>query len=176
MNEAKWYVAHTYSGYERNVSSAILKAAETRKMKELILETTIPTEQVTEVTDEGKKKTSERLIYPGYVFIKMVATDPRAWHLVRNVRGVTGFVGEANKPVPLTDSEIESLGVERRGSILLKYEVGDEVNILDGPLEDFSGKVVEIDNESGRVKVLVPMAGRDIEAELDLDQLVKVVV
>jgi transcriptional antiterminator NusG len=156
------------------VASAVIKAADTRKMSELICETNLPTEQVTEISDEGKKKTVERLIYPGYVFIKMVATDPRAWHLVRNVRGVTGFVGEANKPVPLTDTEIEALGVERKGTIILKYEIGDNVNIIDGPLEDFSGKVIEIDNESGRVKVLVPMAGRDIEAELDLDQVVKV--
>ncbi|MDR2530777.1 MAG: transcription termination/antitermination protein NusG [Oscillospiraceae bacterium] len=173
MNDAKWYVAHTYSGYERNVSGAVLKAADTRKMRELIQETTIPTEQVTEIGQDGKKRTIERLIYPGYVFIKMVATDPQAWHLVRNVRGVTGFIGEQNKPVPLTDSEIESLGVERKGGVQLTYDIGDEVKVIDGPLEDFTAKVVSISAEDGRVKVLVPMAGRDIEAELDLDQIIK---
>jgi transcriptional antiterminator NusG len=174
LNEAKWYVAHTYSGYERNVSSAIIKAADNRKMRDLILEIMIPTEDVTEITEENKKKTVTRLIYPGYVFIKMVATDPRAWHLVRNIRGVTGFVGEANKPVPLTDMEIETLGVERKGvPMATRYEVGDIVSIVEGPLDGFNGKISEINAETGAVMVAVSMFGRDTEVELELDQIWK---
>jgi len=173
LNEAKWYVAHTYSGYERNVSGAIMKAADTRRMRDLILETMIPTEDVTEITEDNKKKTVTRLIYPGYVFIKMVATDPRAWHLVRNIRGVTGFVGEANKPVPLTDVEIDTLGVERKAEVVTAYEVGDLVGIIEGPLDGFSGNIVELDAEKNYVKVLVSMFGRDTEVELELDQIEK---
>ncbi|MDR3148767.1 MAG: transcription termination/antitermination protein NusG [Oscillospiraceae bacterium] len=171
MQETKWYVAHTYSGYERNAAGAIEKAAESRKMTDLIQETHIPTEEVTEIGDDGKRRTKTRLIYPGYVFIKMVATDPRAWHLVRNIRGVTGFVGENNKPVPLTEDEINTLGMERKGRTVTKYSVGDKVKVMDGPLEDFSGRVTELSIENNFVKVLVEMFGRETEVELELDQV-----
>ena len=110
--EAKWYVVHTYSGYENAVAAAVMKAAENRKMQDLIQEVNIPLETVTEHTDSGDK-TYERKVFPGYVLIKMIMTD-ESWHLVRNVRGATGFVGTSNKAIPLTDQEIYDLGVERR--------------------------------------------------------------
>ena len=127
--EAKWYVAHTYSGYENTVKATIEKAVENRNMGDLILAVNIPLETVTEITDAGSK-TVERKVFPGYVLVKMVMTD-ETWHLVRNVRGVTGFVGSGNKPIPLTEAEIASLGVEKR-EVLVTYQVGDNVRITDG--------------------------------------------
>lgn len=122
--EARWYVAHTYSGYENTVKATIEKAVENRNMGDLILEVNIPMETVTEVTDNGPK-TVERKVFPGYVLVKMVMTD-ETWHLVRNVRGVTGFVGSGNKPIPLTEAEIASLGVEKK-EVVVNYAVGDNV-------------------------------------------------
>ena len=165
---AKWYVIHTYSGYENAVSAAIEKAVENRGMHELITELSIPMETVTEITDNGPK-TVERKVFPGYVLVKMVLTD-ETWHLVRNVRGVTGFVGSGNKPIPLTDEEISSLGVEKR-EIVVSYQVGDSVKITDGALESFLGVVEEIDLEHSKVRVVVSMFGREPPVELELDQV-----
>ena len=136
--EAKWYVVHTYSGYENAVSAAILKAAENRKMTDLIREVNIPMETVTEFTDAGEK-TVERKVFPGYVLVKMIMTD-ESWHLVRNVRGATGFVGSDGKAVPLTEQEILNLGVERQ-EIDVGYTIGDRVKVSDGPLAGFYGVV-----------------------------------
>lgn len=166
--EARWYVAHTYSGYENTVKATIEKAVENRNMGDLILEVNIPMETVTEVTDNGPK-TVERKIFPGYVLVKMVMTD-ETWHLVRNVRGVTGFVGSGNKPIPLTEAEIASLGVEKK-EIVVNYAVGDNVRITDGALESFLGVVEEIDLERQKVRVIVSMFGRETPVELDLDQI-----
>ncbi|MDR2359864.1 MAG: transcription termination/antitermination protein NusG [Oscillospiraceae bacterium] len=171
MHEVKWYVAHTYSGYERTAAGAIEKAVETRKMTELIQEIHIPTEEVTEVGNDGKRATKTRLIYPGYVFIKMVATDPRAWHLVRNIRGVTGFVGENNKPVPLTEDEIRTLGMERKGRVVTKFDIGSKISVTDGPLEGFNGQIIEMSTEKNLVKAIIEMFGRETEVELELDQI-----
>lgn len=165
---AKWYVAHTYSGYENTVSASIDKAVENRNMKDLILEVSIPMETVTEVTDNGPK-TYERKVFPGYVLVKMVMTD-ETWHLVRNVRGVTGFVGDGTKAIPLTDEEIASLGVDKR-EIVVGYQVGDQVKINDGALESFLGTVEEIDLERSKVQVMVSMFGRETPVELELDQV-----
>ncbi|MEG0299621.1 MAG: transcription termination/antitermination protein NusG [Oscillospiraceae bacterium] len=165
---AKWYVAHTYSGYENTVSASIDKAVENRNMKDLILEVSIPMETVTEVTDNGPK-TYERKVFPGYVLVKMVMTD-ETWHLVRNVRGVTGFVGDGTKAIPLTDEEIASLGVDKR-EIVVGYQVGDQVKITDGALESFLGTVEEIDLERSKVQVMVSMFGRETPVELELDQV-----
>ena len=165
---AKWYVIHTYSGYENAVSAAIEKAVENRGMHELITELSIPMETVTEITDNGPK-TVERKVFPGYVLVKMVLTD-ETWHLVRNVRGVTGFVGSGNKPIPLTDEEISSLGVEKR-EIVVSYQVGDSVKITDGALESFLGVVEEIDLEHSKVRVVVSMFCRETPVELELDQV-----
>lgn len=167
-NDAKWYVVHTYSGYENTVSASIEKAVENRNMRDLIHEVSIPMETVTEITDNGPK-TVERKVFPGYVLVKMIMTD-ETWHLVRNVRGATGFVGSGNKAIPLTEEEIASLGVEKR-EIIVGYEVGDNVKITDGALESFLGTVEEIDLERSKVRVVVSMFGRETPVELELDQV-----
>ena len=166
--EAKWYVVHTYSGYENAVSAAILKAAENRKMTDLIREVNIPMETVTEYTDAGEK-TVERKVFPGYVLVKMIMTD-ESWHLVRNVRGATGFVGRDGKAVPLTEQEIINLGVERQ-EIVVGYTIGDRVKVSDGPLAGFFGVVDELEPEKDRVRVVVSMFGRETPVDLELDQV-----
>ena len=165
---AKWYVVHTYSGYENTVAASIMKAAENRQMQDLIQEVNIPLETVVEHTDGGDKEV-ERKVFPGYVLIKMVMTDD-TWHLVRNVRGVTGFVGSANKPIPLTEEEVLAMGMEKH-EIVVNYHVGDHVRIVDGPLSTFTGVVEEIEPEKNRVSVMVSMFGRETPVELELDQV-----
>ena len=167
-DELKWYVAHTYSGYENTVAVSIEQAVENRNMHDLIAEVSIPMETVTEITDNGPK-TVERKVFPGYVLVKMVMTDETR-HLVRNIRGVTGFVGAANKAIPLTDEEIAALGVEKR-EVVVSYAVGDSVKITDGALESFIGTVEELDMERGKVRVVVSMFGRETPVELELDQV-----
>ena len=165
---AKWYVVHTYSGYENTVKTTIEKHVAGRNMQELIHEISIPMETVTEITDNGPKEV-ERKVFPGYVLVKMIMTD-EAWHVIRNIRGVTGFLGEGNKPIPLSESDIASLGVEKR-EIIVSYQVGDSVRITDGALESFLGTVEEIDLERSKVRVVVSMFGRETPVELELDQV-----
>ena len=167
-DELKWYVAHTYSGYANTVAVSIEQAVENRNMHDLITEVTIPMETVTEITDNGPK-TVERKVFPGYVLVKMIMTD-ETWHLVRNIRGVTGFVGAANKAIPLTEEEIAALGVEKR-EVVVGYNVGDSVKITDGALASFIGTVEELDTERGKVRVVVSMFGRETPVELELDQV-----
>ena len=166
--EAKWYVVHTYSGYENAVSAAIMKAAENRRMTDLIRETNIPMETVTEFTDNGEK-TVERKVFPGYVLVKMILTD-ESWHLIHNVRGATGFVGSDGKAIPLTEQEIYDLGVEHK-EVVLGYAVGDTVKVNDGPLAGFFGAVEELDPDNNRVRVAVSMFGRETPVDLELDQV-----
>ena len=166
--EAKWYVVHTYSGYENAVAAAVMKAAENRRMTDLIKDVNIPMEKVTEYTDEGEK-TVERKVFPGYVLVKMILTD-ESWHLVRNVRGATGFVGSDGKAVPLTEQEILDLGVEHR-EIVVGFAVGDSVKVVDGPLSGFIGTVEELDPEDDYVRVIVSMFGRETPVDLELDQV-----
>lgn len=142
--EAKWYVVHTYSGYENKVASNLEKTVENRHIQDLIQEIRVPTEIVTEIKD-NKKREVERKIFPGYVLVKMVLTD-ESWYVVRNIRGCTGFVGPSSKPIPLSDEEIARLGVEKK-EVEVSYGVGDTVNIIDGPLDGFTGIVEEIDVE-----------------------------
>jgi len=168
MEEAKWYVVHTYSGYENTVAASVEKAVENRGMRELIQEVTIPLETVTEMTENGPK-TVERKVFPGYVLVKMVLTDD-TWHLVRNIRGCTGFVGSGNKAIPLTDEEIKALGVEKH-KVVVAYQVGENVKIIDGALESFIGTVEEVDTDHGKVRVIVSMFGRETPVELNLDQV-----
>jgi len=167
-DEARWYVVHTYSGYENKVASNLEKTVENRQLQELIQEIRVPTETVTEITEAGKRKEVERKIFPGYVIVKMIMTD-ESWYAVRNIRGCTGFVGPSSKPVPLTEEEVARLGIEKR-SIEVSYQVGDSVNIVDGPLERFIGVVEEMDVEKNRIRVVVSMFGRDTPVELELDQ------
>ena len=142
--EAKWYVVHTYSGYENKVASNLEKTVENRHIQDLIQEIRVPTEIVTEIKD-NKKREVERKIFPGYVLVKMVLTD-ESWYVVRNIRGCTGFVGPSSKPIPLSDEEVARLGVEKH-EVEVSYDVGDSVNIIDGPLDGFTGTVEEIDVE-----------------------------
>ena len=167
--EAKWYVVHTYSGYENAVAAAVMKAAENRRMTDLIREVNIPMETVTEITESGEQETVERKVFPGYVLVKMILTDD-SWHLVHNVRGATGFVGSDGKAVPLTEQEILDLGVERR-EIVVGYAVGDSVKVTDGPLSGFIGVVDELEPERDRVRVVVSMFGRETPVDLELDQV-----
>ena len=167
--EAKWYVVHTYSGYENAVAAAVMKAAENRRMTDLIREVNIPMETVTEITDSGEQKTVERKVFPGYVLVKMILTDD-SWHLIHNVRGATGFVGSDGKAVPLTEQEILDLGVEHR-EIVVGYAVGDSVKVNDGPLSGFIGVVEELEPEKDRVRVVVSMFGRETPVDLELDQV-----
>lgn len=168
-DSAKWYVVHTYSGYENAVKTSIKKFVANRKMEDQILRIEIPMETVTEVTESGATKEVERKVFPGYVLIKMVMSD-ETWHLVRNVRGVTGFVGSANKAIPLSDEEVLAMGMEKHETVV-RYQVGDHVRILDGPLASFTGSVEEIEPEKNRVSVVVSMMGREIPVELELDQV-----
>ena len=168
-DSAKWYVIHTYSGYENAVKTSIEKFVAGRGMEDKILRIEIPMEMVTEVTDSGVTKEVERKVFPGYVLIKMVMTDD-TWHLVRNVRGVTGFVGSANKPIPLTEEEVLAMGMEKH-EIVVRYNVGDHVRILDGPFASFTGVVDEIAPEENRVSVLVNMFNRKTPVDLELDQV-----
>ena len=166
---AKWYVVHIYSGYENAVKTSIEKFVTNRGMEDHILRIEIPLETVTEVTDSGATKEVERKVFPGYVLIKMVMTDD-TWHLVRNVRGVTGFVGTANKAIPLTEEEVLAMGMEKH-EIVVQYAVGDHVVITDGPLSSFTGIVEEIEPEKNRVSVMVSMFARETPVELELDQV-----
>ena len=168
-DSAKWSVIHTYSGYENAVKTSIEKFVTGRGMEDKILRMEIPLETVTEVTESGATKEVERKVFPGYVLIKMVMTDD-TWHLVRNVRGVTGFVGSANKPIPLTEEEVLAMGMEKH-EIVVNYHVGDHVRIVDGPLSTFTGVVEEIEPEKNRVSVMVSMFGRETPVELELDQV-----
>lgn len=165
--DAKWYVVHTYSGYENKVASNLITTVENRNLQDLIKEVKVPTEIITESKD-GKEKEVEHKLYPGYVFVKMVYTD-ETWYVVRNIRGCTGFVGPSSKPVPLSDEEVYRMGVESR-SVEISYEVGDSVRIIDGPLEDFVGTVEEIDADKNYVRVVVSMFGRETPVELELNQ------
>ena len=166
-DEANWYVVHTYSGYENKVATNLEKIVENRKLHDWIHEIRVPTETVTEIKD-NKKREVERKIFPGYVLVKMVMTDD-SWYVVRNTRGCTGFVGPNGKPIPLTEEEVNALGVEKR-EIEVNYAAGDTVRIVDGPLENFTGVVDELDLEKNKVRVTISMFGRETPVELELDQ------
>ena len=167
MDDAKWYVVHTYSGYENKVKANIEKTVENRNLHDQILEVIVPLETVVEIKD-GSKKAAQKKMFPGYVLVKMVMNDD-SWYVVRNTRGVTGFVGPASKPVPLSEEEVAKLGIGSK-TVELKYAVGDIVSIVGGPLEGFDGKVESIDVPNNKVRVIVSMFGRDTPVELELEQ------
>ena len=167
---ARWYVLHTYSGYENTVKATIEKTVESRGLHDQILAISIPMETVTEITESGMSKTYDRKVFPGYVLIKMVYSDD-TWHVVKNIRGVTSFVGtSSNDPIPLTEDEVYAMGVEKK-EIIVNYEVGDTVRILDGPLSSFTGTVESIEVENNSVNVIVSMFGRETSVEFELDQI-----
>ena len=167
---AKWYVVHTYSGYENTVKATIEKTVQSRQLQNEIITVAIPQETVTEITDAGVTKTYDRKLYPGYVFVKMVYSDD-TWHVIRNVRGVAGFVGASGSdPFPLSDEEVYEMGVEKK-EIVVNYAVGDTVKILDGPLSSFTGVVESIEVDKNSVSVIVSMFGRETPVEFELDQI-----
>lgn len=170
MNETpKWYVVHTYSGYENKVAQNIEKAVENRHLNELIKEVKVPIEKVEEIKD-GKKKEIERKLYPSYVLVKMIMNDD-TWYIVRNIRGVTGFVGPGSKPVPLSLKEVRALGVDDK-KIEVDYKVGDTVKVTSGSLEGFSGQIKEIDIDNSKVAVEILILGRQTNVDLGLDQVI----
>ena len=163
--DAKWYVIHTYSGYENKVKLDLEKIVENRGMQDFILEAVVPMEEQIEIKD-GKRKATLKKVFPGYVLVKMVMSD-ETWYVVRNTRGVTGFVGPGSKPVPLSDAEVKNLGVEESDAIV-DYEVNDTIRVRTGPLENFIGIVEEINMEKQKARVRVSMFGRETPVDLEL--------
>lgn len=174
MSEAaKWYVVHTYSGYENKVKDTIDKVVENRNLRSLIPQVCIPTEHVKEVTEANKEREVDRKIFPGYVLVKMILTDD-SWYVVRNVRGVTGFVGPGSKPVPLTEEEVAALGVDATETIVeINIKEGDRVRINSGNMEGIVGEVKSIDSENMKVDVSVSMFGRETIATVEISKVVK---
>ena len=172
MSEAaRWYVIHTYSGYENKVAQTILKVVENRKLHDLIQEVKVPTEKAMEKNDKDVLREVERKVFPGYVLVKMILTDD-SWYVVRNTRGVTGFVGPGSEPVPLTEREVAALGVERGVKAAeADFKIGDRVQITAGPMEGFTGVVKGINSEDGTADVSVSMFGRETLATLNIDQV-----
>ena len=170
--DAKWYVVHTYSGHENKVKANIEKMVENRGMKDDIFEVAVPTEEYVE-SKSGKNKIKERKMFPGYVLVKMIVND-ESWYLVRNTRGVTGFVGPASKPVPLSEQEVKALGVQDITLNKMEVEIGDTVEVKSGPFENFMGNVESVNVEKRKIKVYVSMFGRETLVELDFDQVEKV--
>ena len=167
----RWYVVHTYSGYENKVKTNLDKIIDNRGLQDQIVEVIVPMEEQIEIKD-GKRKTSLKKVFPGYVLVKMYMNDD-TWYVVRNVRGVTGFVGPGAKPEPLTDEEIMNMGIEEL-DIVVDFEVGDNVKVMSGPLKDFIGVIEEINMEKRKVRVLVSMFGRETPAELESTTLQKI--
>ena len=166
----QWYVVHTYSGYENKVKANLEKSVENNGMQDRIFEVKIPVEEAVEIKN-NKRKTVQRKLLPGYVMVRMIMTN-ESWYLVRNTRGVTGFVGPGSKPTPLSESDFASIG-ENRTATRIDIEVGDQVRILTGLFENFSGRVEEVDAVNKRVKVMVPMLKRETAVELELDEVVR---
>ena len=170
-DEAKWYVAHTFSGYENKVASNIETVVENRNLHDWIQDVVVPTETVVEIKDDGTKKEVERKIFPGYVLIKMVMNDD-SWYVVRNTRGCTGFVGPASKPEPLSEEEVAKLGVDNGvAAPEVDYAVGDNVEITSGTMEGSIGTVEEINLDERKVRIKINMFGREIPAELGLHEV-----
>ena len=170
--EPKWYVVHTYSGYENKVKTDLEKTVKNRELEDFFFEIVVPMEEQIEIKD-GKRKTNLKKVFPGYVLIKMIVTE-ETWYIVRNTRGVTGFVGSGSDPIPLTDEEIRNMGFDET-PIEVDYDVNDSVKVINGPLIDFIGVVQEINKEKHKVKVLISMFGRETPVDLEFSQVQKVV-
>ena len=170
--EPRWYVVHTYSGYENKVKTDLEKTVKNRELEDYFFEIIVPMEEQIEIKD-GKRQTNLKKVFPGYVLVKMIVTEA-TWYIVRNTRGVTGFVGSGTDPIPLTEEEIRQMGFEVP-SVTIDYVVGDSVTIIDGSFKDFIGTVEEINKDKHKVKVLVSMFGRETPVEVDFSQVSKVV-
>ena len=166
----RWYVVHTYSGYENKVKTDLEKTVKNRDLEEYFFDIIVPMEEQIEIK-EGKRKANLKKVFPGYVLIKMIVTE-ETWYIVRNTRGVTGFVGSGTDPIPLTDEEIRNMGFEEV-PVNVDYDVNDSVQILNGAFKDFIGTVKEINKEKQKVKVLVSMFGRETPVELEFSQVQK---
>ncbi len=171
MEEAKWYVAHTYSGYENKVKVDIEKTIVNRNLQDMILEVSVPVEQVVEIKN-GAKKVTEHKLFPGYVLVHMIMND-ETWYVVRNTRGVTGFVGPGSKPVPLTENEMFSLGIGTKKDIVVDFEVGDEVVVVLGAWRDTVGVIQSINQARQTVTIKVEMFGRETPVELGFTEVKK---
>ena len=169
--EPRWYVVHTYSGYENKVKTDLEKTVKNRELEEYFFDIVVPMEEQIEIK-EGQKKTNLKKVFPGYVLIKMIVTE-ETWYIVRNTRGVTGFVGSGTDPIPLTDEEIRAMGFEE-ATINVDYDINDSVQILNGAFKDSIGTVQEINKEKHKVKVLISMFGRETPVELEFSQIQKV--
>ena len=170
-NVPRWYVVHTYSGYENKVKTDLEKTIKNRELEEYFFDIIVPMEEQIEIKD-GNKKTNLKKVFPGYVLIKMIVTE-ETWYIVRNTRGATGFVGSGTDPIPLTDEEIRNMGFEEV-PVNVDYEVNEQVQIMNGAFEGFVGTVQEINTEKHKVKVLVSMFGRETPVELEFSQVQKV--
>lgn len=168
---AKWYVIHTYSGHENKVKANMEAMVINRNMQDLIFDIQVPMEEYVE-NKEGVKKVKERKMFPSYVLVKMIMND-ESWYLVRNTRGVTGFVGPGSKPVPLSDEEVITLGVSDGRELFGDYEIGETVKVINGPFEDLVGQIISFNYEKKKVKVSISMFGRDTLVELDFNQIIK---
>ena len=167
----RWYVVHTYSGYENKVKTDLEKTIKNRELEDFFFNIVVPMEEQVEIKD-GKRKTNLKKVFPGYVLVKMIVTE-ESWYIVRNTRGVTGFVGSGTDPIPLTTEEIRNMGFEV-AVVNVDYDVNDSVKVVNGPLAGFIGSVQEINKDKGKVKVLVSMFGRETPVELDFAQVEKV--
>ena len=170
--EPCWYVVHTYSGYENKVKDTLEKSVENNGMQDLIFDVRVPVEDVVEIRN-GKRVKSQRKVYPGYVLVHMIETS-ESWYVVRNTRGVTGFVGPDSKPVALTQEEVDMMLNSQARSVDFSFAIGERVRILSGPLENFTGVVEDIDTIRSTVTVKVEMFfGREQSVKLDLDKVEK---
>lgn len=165
MAGARWYVVATFTGYENKVKTSLEKIVENRGLQDMIFDIQVPV--VVEMVQNGDKvKEVETKKFPSYVFVKMIMTDG-TWHVVRNITGVTGFVGLGSKPVPLTDDEVANIGVEKPATTVLSFEIGDSVKIISGALSGFIGRVEEISEDKKKIKVIASIFGRETPVELD---------
>ena len=166
---SRWYVVHTYSGYENKVANDLVKTVENNGMGDLIQDVSVPIEEIVEIRN-GKPHTIQHKLFPGYVLVKMIKTT-ETWYIVRNTRGCTGFVGPDSKPEPLTEDEVAKMGVEVVTDLKVEYQVGDAVEITAGPMEGSVGTVEEIDIPARKVRVKITMFGRELPAELELHEV-----
>lgn len=170
-----WYVVHTYSGYENKVKTNLEKRVESMGMQDKIFRVLVPMEEEIEVKD-GKKKLTQRKVFPGYVIVEMIVTDD-SWYVVRNTPGVTGFVGAGTKPIPLHESEVKDI-LQKMGIEEPKQKIdiakGQDVKVISGPFENFVGKVVEVNQDRQKIKVLISMFGRETPIELEFNQVEKI--
>lgn len=169
--EPRWYVVHTYSGYENKVKTDLEKKVKNQELEEYFFEIVVPMEEQIEIKD-GKRKANLKKVFPGYVLVKMIVTE-HTWYVVRNTRGVTGFVGSGTDPIPLTEEEIRKMGLEI-SEIKIDYDVNDSIQIIAGPFKDYIGVVQSINKEKNKVKVLISMFGRETPVELEVSDVQKV--